>query len=556
MKICKQCNIEYEDNMKFCPECGSKLEIKINECPNSGNFQDSRIAKSLCGKHTTEFGTRYQELQNEVKNRKYKKSSIYWIKDGVKNIPSSLLKGSSYNVIYIPSSVTTISKEAFADCINLKTIICESPQNIVVTSMKGMFANCRELTDITFLAEWNICSLKSTEETFKFCTKLQDISPLAQWDVSSVKVMTKMFMGCSSLKTLSALSDWNLRSIRDVSSMFASCKSLTTVSGISNWGTFIKDNKSIHTSGLLLGCDLVTDISPLKKWGYTKSYIYESLMFRTQTNDSLQYESSGSLQTDKTTGDKAIDRCVPNVFFIKAIGFVITYHDGKRQQMECGSADCSIPAWTGTGFLLADGRFVTARHVVEAWAFPSGGGDVDKNMFALNIIANNGGKVVARFKAVSSDGTQIHFSSDQCTIDRKKDIVSVTDEGAKLVVAKMSYDDTDYAYFNSGRSTGLPFNNNASTCLSMRTELVVLGFPLGIGANSDTDINPIFGSGIVARNGLQNGVILTTDTNYEQGNSGGPVFKENSNGELEVIGLVSAGAGRSMGFIVPIAAVK
>lgn len=123
-----------------------------------------------------------------------------------------------------------------------------------------------------------------------------------------------------------------------------------------------------------------------------------------------------------------------------------------------------------------------------------------------------------------------------------------------MVIATL--DNTDYAYFRSGRSEGLPFNTMLSTNLLRGTKLEVLGFPLGLGANSATDINPIYGSGIVAVNGLQNGVILTTDTNYEQGNSGGPVFKANVNGVLEVIGLVSAGAGRVTGFIVPIAAVK
>ena len=264
-------------------------------------------------------------------------------------------------------------------------------------------------------------------------------------------------------------------------------------------------------------------------------------------------DQSGNILKVKTE-NTAIDRCIPNVFFIKAVNFDITYPDGNRQQTACGEG--GMPSWTGTGFLLSDGRFVTARHVVEAWAFPSGSGQVDEAMVALNLVANNGGKVVAKFEALSSNGTKIQFSSDQCVINHRNDRVQLTEKGAKMVVARMSYDDTDYAYFHSGHTSGLGFNVSASTTLAMRTELVVLGFPLGIGANSATDISPIYGSGIVAKTGLQNGVILTTDTNYEQGNSGGPVFITNSNGDLEVIGLVSAGAGRTMGFIVPIAAVK
>ena len=50
MKICKNCNIEYQDNMKFCPECGSKLESKSNVCPNCGTeYKDGQKFCSECG---------------------------------------------------------------------------------------------------------------------------------------------------------------------------------------------------------------------------------------------------------------------------------------------------------------------------------------------------------------------------------------------------------------------------------------------------------------------------------------------------------------------------
>lgn len=271
--------------------------------------------------------------------------------------------------------------------------------------------------------------------------------------------------------------------------------------------------------------------------------------FKVNNNASGHTQDNSSNVTAENT---AIDKCIPYVFFIKAIGFEIEYPDGKRQHLTCG--DGEIPSWTGTGFLLSDGRFITARHVVEAWAFPEGGGEVNEAMVALNLVANNGGKVVAKFEAISSNGIKIQFSSDQCVFNRRSDKVSLIEKGGKLVVAEV--DNTDYAYFHTGRTSGLSHNNAVSTTLARGAKLVVLGFPLGIGANSANDINPILGSGIVAAPGLQKGVILTTDTNYEQGNSGGPVFKANNNGDLEVIGLVSAGAGRTMGFIVPIASVK
>ena len=79
---------------------------------------------------------------------------------------------------------------------------------------------------------------------------------------------------------------------------------------------------------------------------------------------------------------------------------------------------------------------------------------------------------------------------------------------------------------------------------------------MGIGANSPTDIHPIYSEAVVAREGLEHGYILTTATTFEHGNSGGPVFASTQNNELIVVGIVSAGAGRSTGMVVPISAVK
>jgi len=257
--------------------------------------------------------------------------------------------------------------------------------------------------------------------------------------------------------------------------------------------------------------------------------------------------SSGGIDND------AINKCEPSVFFIRSLGFDITLPDGTQQRIGCG--ENSAPGWSGTGFLLNDGRFVTARHVVEPWYFFINGGEADENMMILNAIANNGGKVVAYFRAYSSSGAQINFSSSQCRFNRRGDQSVRMKDGTKLIVATL--DNTDYSYFNYGHnSEGIPANASQSISLERGEELIILGFPLTLGYNSENDVHPIYSTAIAASYGLQNGRILTTDTNYEQGNSGGPVFKTNYKGELEVIGLVSGGAGRNTGFVVPIDAVK
>ena len=242
------------------------------------------------------------------------------------------------------------------------------------------------------------------------------------------------------------------------------------------------------------------------------------------------------------TSNTAIARCEPNVYFVHIKKIVVSYEGQTKTLENIGS---------GTGFLLSDGRFVTARHVVEPWMYPSG--PEDTNNLICNVIANNGGKVVCYLDAYSPTGKQLHLVSTNAVVNRTGDEV-MNYEGATLRLA--GQDANDYAYFRTNERGGLKYNAALSQQLPVQTKLTVLGYPMGIGANSPSEVHPIYSEAVVAREGLEHGYILTTATTFEHGNSGGPVFATTNDEELIVVGIVSAGAGRSTGMIVPIAAIK
>ncbi|MDE5625673.1 MAG: trypsin-like peptidase domain-containing protein, partial [Muribaculaceae bacterium] len=262
--------------------------------------------------------------------------------------------------------------------------------------------------------------------------------------------------------------------------------------------------------------------------------------------------SSPSPAAGASPSEAAMKEADKSVYYVMALGFEVTTPYGQRYEIKCGNGSGQIPGWSGTGFLLSDGRFVTARHVVEPWYFLDGG-DTSREMLSLNILASNGGRVVARFGAVSSTGDQILFSSSDCQTDRSGDQLRRTRSGEIVAVAPTGA--RDFATVSTGRAGGLPFSPEASRTLSRGTKLTVLSFPLGLGANSYNDINPVYGSATVAADGLQDGMILTTETTYEKGSSGGPVFITDSSGQLVVVGITSAIAGRSTGFIEPISSI-
>jgi hypothetical protein len=207
--------------------------------------------------------------------------------------------------------------------------------------------------------------------------------------------------------------------------------------------------------------------------------------------------------------------------------------------------------WAGTGFLLNNGRFVTSRRIIERWYYKTNDNLIDNQMQALlKIEMNDMQSVVAYFTAYSATGDALTFTSEQFTIDKSGD----TYDNRKGVNYAPAVSDKDWAYFNTAKGGGLKFNTTKSTSLERGVELVILGFPGEIGINSAS--GPVFGSGVTANGGLDRGIILTTNTSFELGGSGAPVFTVNGAGELEVIGLISTVSTGQRGNIVPVSAIR
>jgi len=242
----------------------------------------------------------------------------------------------------------------------------------------------------------------------------------------------------------------------------------------------------------------------------------------------------------------------PFVYFVVSTSMEITMPDGRYINVDC-SGDVG---WMGTGFLLNDGTFVTARHVAEPWYFLTESDDND-TFLEMNLVANNGGNIVAHFAAVSSSGDIIEFSSKNMTCDRSKDITrSIDIEDDYMNISIATSNSNDIAYVKTNHKGGLKYDSEKSRNLNSNTNLTIVGFPYGLGVKTFDRVEPLVSTAKVASNGLHDGMIVTTATGSEHGNSGGPVFITDNSGKLVVVGVVSAGFGKNMGLMVPISAIK
>jgi len=266
-------------------------------------------------------------------------------------------------------------------------------------------------------------------------------------------------------------------------------------------------------------------------------------------NNKEGVKSKGSIISVSDSNSKpatTYEKLFPSVFYIYAVEVEVII-DGERKRRDGD--------WSGTGFLLNDGRFVTARHVIEPWYYAKLGDNEDDNKTIIfeNLLASSGSKVNATFKAISSSGQELSFSSDDFDINRSDDTKEKIDiEQGSVVFTRGSFIE-DWAVTRLSNRSDLGIDPILSKTLPMGTNIFTLGFPYGMGA-SKTEIAPRYSNFTVSASGLSNGLINISGTSFSPGNSGGPVFFKNEE-NYSVVGIVSAHLG-TQGFIIPINKIK
>lgn len=214
--------------------------------------------------------------------------------------------------------------------------------------------------------------------------------------------------------------------------------------------------------------------------------------------------------------------------------------------------------WNGTGFLLNDGRFVTAKHCIECWKYENEDNLFDqaetlkdedtKLLFLAGLTGQNGVKLCTRIIA-KSPTKQIEFYSEQFKFTTKGETKHSFWDDDELTIIKSTLDDgTDWAYANTDLKGSITGDASLSNNLPAGAKLEVLGYPRGMSAEGGSCL---YGSCQTSSRGLHNGVILISGKNFEPGNSGGPVFY-NDNGIYKAVGIVSYIAYDSMGGLIPL----
>lgn len=262
----------------------------------------------------------------------------------------------------------------------------------------------------------------------------------------------------------------------------------------------------------------------------------------------------------------------PHIYFIQAS--IINNGDGEE-----------ITSWVGTGFLLSDGKFVSARHVLTPfysnyYVIKDGAVKMrqantlrdslivfDEIMGQLYYLSgqarlevkctsvNNSFSFVSTYEdnPIISDGSndQLYTISEPFIIrdpETGEEVVRIP-AGVQIISGAAGY--LDFAFVGTNYDDGLEADRDLSVDLKQGTQLCIVGYPHGWGQG-----NPILSTALCAQNGLSEefgNAIMVSNDNTEGGNSGGPVFAQRGD-KWVVVAIVSGGV-YAKGSFVPIAVI-
>ncbi|MBK8955399.1 MAG: hypothetical protein IPM34_07580 [Saprospiraceae bacterium] len=239
-----------------------------------------------------------------------------------------------------------------------------------------------------------------------------------------------------------------------------------------------------------------------------------------------------------------------SVYFIK-ITNVQVYFKQSQEIIDISKYGLS---WSGTGFLLETGEFITARHVIQPWRFISGckswNQDNERGEAILAYINNAeiaGGSVEVIYEARSGDGDIFTFSNRDVIFNQSGDeLLDCEKLGSdkQLKTCPIYNSASDWAKLTLNNRKGLlKLNREISRTLSQETPIYGYGYSYGLflqGFNQER-IAPILIKGEIVQDRTMNGMINIAANGLAQGSSGGPMMIKNAIGEYEVIGIISSG---------------
>ena len=135
---------------------------------------------------------------------------------------------------YLNTSQVTSMSGMFYNCRSLKSLDLSQLNTDKVTTLSAMFKNCESITSIN-MSGVNTQNVTSMSDMFANCSNLVDLD-ISGFDTKNVESTNEMFRGCSKLTTID-ISSFNTSKVKELDGMFNDCTALTTILVGKEWTT-------------------------------------------------------------------------------------------------------------------------------------------------------------------------------------------------------------------------------------------------------------------------------------------------------------------------------
>lgn len=238
---------------------------------------------------------------------------------------------------------------------------------------------------------------------------------------------------------------------------------------------------------------------------------------------------------------KMLDEYEDDVYYLHMSKLVYRFDGDIHTYYNLGS---------GTGFLLDDGRFVTALHCVHPWYF-----DTDDDSYnVLNALKTQGGLVELTIVATSPSGKKMTFSNNNFIYNEAGLETRTYEIYGSEYLLRVNTENTwksDWAWIQTSQKGKIKADAAFSRNMEANDDIYVMGYTFGLSQQPEGGLKPLHSEMTVAQDGLNKGIIKISGRSFDSGNSGGPAFAMNKDGELVNIGIISSSR-KVVGQIVPI----
>lgn len=261
----------------------------------------------------------------------------------------------------------------------------------------------------------------------------------------------------------------------------------------------------------------------------------------------------------------SLEECYDAVYYIRMDNIFI--YDRENELSQDLNTEDMIG---GTGFLLSDGRFITADRVIEPWFYYAGDTKIADGGWTYRDVqycVKAGLKVVAHFTAYSPSGSSFKFTSSDISHNRVGGITETVSArtsyirhltGERKVVIDWFSDSPASDWASMAKRSlrneigfGLEFDPSYGPVAG--TEVAILGYPLEKGFVDTHSVRPVdLRNNINVSTLNDKHVIELSSRRYKAGNDGAPVLYKAENGQWTVIGILSHTDSADRDLVIPI----